>query len=89
MHPDDAASRGIEDGDEVYVLTARGRIKLWAKVTPEILKGVVEVNAGGGGLTQPKEWREANVNLLTDPDNRDPITGFPVYKALLCQVEKA
>jgi anaerobic selenocysteine-containing dehydrogenase len=89
MHPDDAASRGIEDGDEVYVSTARGRIKLWAKVTPEILKGVVEVNAGGGGLTQPKEWREANVNLLTDPDNRDPITGFPVYKALLCQVEKA
>jgi len=89
MHPDDAASRGIEDSDEVYVSTARGRIKLWAKVTPDILKGVVEVNAGGGGLTQPKEWREANVNLLTDPDNRDPISGFPVYKALLCQVEKA
>ena len=89
MHPDDAASRGIEDGDEVYVSTARGRIKLWAKVTPDILKGVVEVNAGGGGLTQPKEWLEANVNLLTDPNNRDPISGFPVYKALLCQVEKA
>jgi anaerobic selenocysteine-containing dehydrogenase len=89
IHPDDAASRGIEDGDEVYVSTARGRIKLWAKVTPDILKGVVEVNAGGGGVTQPKEWREANVNLLTDPDNRDPISGFPVYKALLCQVEKA
>jgi len=89
MHPEDAASRGIEDGDEVYVSTPRGRIKVWAKVTADILKGVVEVNAGGGGLTQPKEWREANVNLLTDPDNRDPISGFPVYKALLCQVEKA
>jgi len=28
------------------------------------------------------------VNDLTDPDNRDPISGFPVYKALLCDVVK-
>ncbi|MEM3891227.1 MAG: molybdopterin-dependent oxidoreductase [Nitrososphaerales archaeon] len=89
MHVEDASSRGIEDGDEVYVATPRGRIKLWAKVTDGILKGVVEVNSGGGGLDQPEAWRKANVNLLTDPDNRDPISGFPVYKALLCQVEKA
>lgn len=89
MHVEDAAARGIDDGDEVYVATPRGRIKLWAKVTDGILKGVVEVNSGGGGLNQPQPWREANVNLLTDPDNRDPISGFPVYKALLCQVEKA
>jgi hypothetical protein len=28
------------------------------------------------------------VNELTDPENRDPISGFPVLKALLCEVEK-
>jgi hypothetical protein len=25
---------------------------------------------------------------LTDPDNRDPLSGFPVFKALLCDVVK-
>jgi hypothetical protein len=34
-------------------------------------------------------WRRANVNELTGMDNRDPISGFPVYKALLCDVVKA
>jgi len=49
---------------------------------------VIEANMGGGGPLQPKEWKEANVNELTDPENRDPISGFPVFKALLCEVEK-
>jgi hypothetical protein len=30
----------------------------------------------------------ADVNLLIDPDYRDPISGFPGFKALLCEVEK-
>ena len=48
----------------------------------------LEANMGGGGPLQPKAWREANVNQLTDPENRDPISGFPVFKALLCEVVK-
>ena len=43
---------------------------------------------GGGGPLGDDEWRQANVNDLTDPDNRDPISGFPVYKALLCEVRR-
>jgi hypothetical protein len=48
----------------------------------------VEVNMGGGGPLGPPAWQNANVNALTDLENREEITGFPVYKALLCQVEK-
>jgi hypothetical protein len=44
---------------------------------------------GGGGPLGPPEWREANVNELTDTDNIDPLSGFPVYKALLCDVTRA
>jgi hypothetical protein len=44
---------------------------------------------GGGGPIGPEAWQKGNVNALTDLDNRDPITGFPVYKALLCDVIKA
>ena len=44
---------------------------------------------GGGGPLGPEAWRRATVNDLTDPDNYDPISGFPVYKALLCEVVPA
>ena len=36
----------------------------------------------------PLVWQIANVNELTDFENRDPLSGFPVYKALLCDVVK-
>jgi len=88
IHPEDAEKRGIENGDRVWVKTRRGSVPFYAKVTKRILKGVIEANMGGGGPLQPKEWREANVNELTDTENRDPISGFPVFKALLCEVEK-
>lgn len=88
MHPDDAKARGIADGEKVMVVTPRGQVAFWVKLTEGILRGVVEVNAGGGGILQKEGWKGANVNHLTDPDNRDPVTGFPVYKALLCDVGK-
>ncbi len=89
IHSADARARGIADGDAVLVATPRGKLRFWAHVTEDIVPGTVEVNMGGGGPLGPKAWREANVNALTDPDNRDPISGFPVYKALLCDVAKA
>jgi anaerobic selenocysteine-containing dehydrogenase len=89
IHPEDAERRKIRDGDRVWVKTKRGRVSFYAKVTERIIKGVIEANMGGGGPLQPEEWREANVNKLTDMENRDPISGFPVFKALLCEVEKS
>lgn len=88
LHPADAAARGIQDGDWVEVTSPRGRLALRAQVTPDLLPGVVEVNMGGGGVLGPPEWRQANVNALTDHANRDQLSGFPVFKALLCEVHK-
>jgi hypothetical protein len=48
----------------------------------------VELNVGGGSPIQAEAWRGANANFVTDLENRDPISGFPVYKALLCDVKK-
>ena len=89
LHPRDAAARGIADGDAVIVRTARGQVPFTARVSADILPGVAEANMGGGGPIAEGAWRAANVNVLTDMNNRDPISGFPVYKALLCEVEKA
>ncbi|MFQ5635775.1 MAG: molybdopterin-dependent oxidoreductase, partial [Gammaproteobacteria bacterium] len=88
IHPGDAARRGIADGDAVDVVSPRGHVRFWAHVTDDIVPGAVEVNMGGGGAVGPRDWRNSNVNELTDENNRDPISGFPVFKALLCDVEK-
>jgi anaerobic selenocysteine-containing dehydrogenase len=88
IHPEDAKARRIRSGDRVRVMTKRGSVPFYAKVTERITKGVIEANMGGGGPLQPEAWKEANVNELTDPENRDPISGFPVFKSLLCEVVK-
>jgi anaerobic selenocysteine-containing dehydrogenase len=89
INPQDTEAQGIADGDKVYVKSPRGRVPFRAKVTDWVAPGSVEVNVGGGGPLQPEPRREANANYLTDMDNRDPISGFPVLKALLCEVRKA
>jgi cysteine desulfurase NifS len=88
LNTKDAEARGIAAGDLVEVRTRRGAIRFRARVSDDILKGAVECNMGGGTPVGPKAWRESNVNELTDITNYDEISGFPVYKALLCEVEK-
>ncbi len=85
----DARERGIRNGDKVWVETPRGRLGFRARVTEEIVRGAVDASMGGGGPLGPKAWQECNVNELTNLDHYDPISGFPVYKTLLCQVAKA
>ncbi|MFC1956704.1 IscS subfamily cysteine desulfurase [Chloroflexota bacterium] len=82
----DAEQRGIESGDLVEVRTLRGSVPFRARVTRNIVKGAIECNMGGGTPVGPKAWQERNVNQLTDVKNYDVISGFPVYKALLCDV---
>ena len=84
----DAAQRRIETGDLVEVRTPRGAVPFRARVTDAIVAGSIDADMGGGAAVGPKAWREWNVNLLTDLDNYDEISGFPVYKALLCEVVK-
>ena len=61
---------------------------MYAVVTDEIVPGAVEANAMGGGPSGDEPWRKANINELTDLKRYDPISGFPVYKALLCEVTR-
>lgn len=84
----DAEERGIESGDLVRVSSPRGSVPFRARVTPDIRRGAVECMFGGGTPIGPKAWQERNVNELTDLHNYDKISGFPVYKALLCDLEK-
>jgi cysteine desulfurase NifS len=88
LSAEDAEARGISTGDLVEVRTPRGTVPFRARVSPDIVPGAVECNMGGGTPVGPRAWREWNVNVLTDLDNYDEISGFPVYKSLLCEVVK-
>ncbi len=86
MNSRDAADRNIGMGDLVEVLSSRGSARFRAFVTDNIMLGVIDASMGGGGPVGPKAWQDCNVNDLTDLQRYDPISGFPVYKALLCEV---
>lgn len=84
----DALDRGIVNGDLVEVSTERGCVTMRALVTDDIVQGAIDANMGGGGPIGPPSWQKCNINELTDLKRYDPISGFPVYKALLCDVRK-
>lgn len=84
----DAETRGIHNGDRVMIKSPRGSVVMRAIVTDDIVKGAIDANHACGSPVGPKAWQECNINELTDLDNFDPISGFPVYKSLLCEVVK-
>ncbi len=88
LNIEDAEERGIQYGDLVEIRTLRGSVPFRARVTADIVKGTVECTFGGGTPIGPEPWQKWNVNELTDINNYDVISGFPVYKALLCDVVK-
>jgi len=88
MNSRDADDRKIATGDLVEVVSPRGRVRFRAYVTDNIMPSVIDASMGGGGPVGPQAWQDANVNDLTDLQRYDPISGFPVYKALLCEVVK-
>jgi anaerobic selenocysteine-containing dehydrogenase len=78
LHPDDAREAGVGHGQPVTVRTERGALTGTAKVDPTIRPGVVSVPHGHHG---------ANVNVLTDKDVIDPITGMVRYSGVPVSVE--
>lgn len=54
MNPADAETRGITDGDTVRVYTARGEIRIMAKVTPRAMPGHVFIPQG--------TWHDADMS---------------------------
>ena len=88
INPEDAAARGIRDGDTVWLKTQRSKIKIVVRVTQDIAVGVVHAPSGGGNPAQNSGWMDFNVNDVVDDQLRDPISGYVVNKALRCTVER-
>jgi anaerobic selenocysteine-containing dehydrogenase len=79
--PKTASRYGIKESDEIIIETNRGTVRMKVHLDERVAEGVVFVPHGWPG--------EANANLLTDTECREPIMGYPEIKALLCSIKKA
>lgn len=82
IHPEDASSRGIREGDTVVVTGSRGEVRVHAQVTGSIKKGVVFLPMHWGKILQ-KDFSRTN-NLTGN--NIDPVSKQPDYKYSAVQV---
>ncbi|MCS7218542.1 MAG: formate dehydrogenase subunit alpha [Thermus sp.] len=78
VNPLDAQRLGLADGEPVYVVSRRGRIRARAWVTERTPEGVVYA---------PFHFAEAPANRLT-LDALDPISRIPGYKVSAVRLEK-
>ena len=88
LHPDDAAVRGIVDGDPVRVFNRRGATVLPARVTDRIARGVVCMKEGAW-FTPDADGQDTRgcANVLTA--DRSAPSGASTYNTCQVEVERA
>jgi formate dehydrogenase major subunit/formate dehydrogenase alpha subunit len=79
IHPRDARTRGIVDGDQVTVSSRRGVLTVRALVSRQVRPGCVWM---------PLHFAEARANVLTN-DAGDVVTGTAEYKVCAVEIAKA
>jgi anaerobic selenocysteine-containing dehydrogenase len=92
LHPDDAATRGIEDGAEVTVTSRTGTVRVLVEVSDEIAPGVVSLPHGwghrGGRQQVALDHAGVSVNDLTDASFLDPLTGNAGFSGVPVEVSR-
>lgn len=89
IHPDDAAARGISDGDVVELFNARGRCLAGARVTDEVFEGCVFLWTGAWWDpdfdTPQSRDRHGNPNALTHDLRTSSLSQSPAsHSARVC-----
>jgi anaerobic selenocysteine-containing dehydrogenase len=84
IHPDDAAARGIGDGEDVAVFNDLGRIRLVAQITEDVTAGTVAVPFGRWS----RDPDDGGANSLTSDALGDLANG-PTFCDNLVEVEPA
>jgi thiosulfate reductase/polysulfide reductase chain A len=87
IHPLTAQDLDIDDGEWVYVVTPRGRVKIRACYFEDIHPGVVH-SPHGYWYGIEDGWKRLNINLITNDEPLCPVTGSVPIKSLLCRIEK-
>jgi ferredoxin-nitrate reductase len=89
IHPDDAIERGIEENDLVDITNGRGNVRVKAKLSNEIKKGVVFLPMHWGKILNSDLNRANNLtNNLIDPISKEPDFKFSVVQVKRYQKPK-
>ena len=96
VHPDTAAARGIGDRDWVGIRTPSGQVRARARLRDSLAPEVVVAQHGWwqactelGRPGYPAHGDgSANVNLLIDDAESDPISGSAPHRSYLCELER-
>jgi ferredoxin-nitrate reductase len=89
IHPDDAFERGIEEHDLVDVMNGRGNVRVKAKLSDEIKKGVVFLPMHWGKILNNDLSRANNLtNNLIDPVSKEPDFKFSAVQVKRYQKPK-
>jgi anaerobic selenocysteine-containing dehydrogenase len=80
---EDAAHRGIREGDRVRVFNARGSLELMARVDGRVQAGVVAARLGWAKLSANRQ----NINVLTS-DRLTDIGAGPTFYSCMVEVER-
>ncbi|QYJ24355.1 molybdopterin-dependent oxidoreductase [Achromobacter sp. ES-001] len=89
MHPEDAAARGIADGDRVRVFNARGACLAGVRLDAGMLPGVVQMSTGAWSDPDGDLDRHGNPNTLTADIGTSRLTQGSSAQTALVQVEAA
>lgn len=79
IHPEDAASEGIADGDMVCVESPRGKVDIKAVISEEMKRGI---------LSSTFHFPEVMLNIITS-DEHCPDSLCPEYKVVSCKIRKS
>jgi anaerobic selenocysteine-containing dehydrogenase len=84
VHPQDAAACGVAEGGQARLASASGSVEVTVELSDALMPGVVSLPHGwghdlpGAKLALAAERPGANLNLLLDPAQRDPLSGNSV-----------
>ncbi|MCL2791409.1 MAG: molybdopterin-dependent oxidoreductase [Desulfobulbus sp.] len=83
IHPDDAVRQGFAEGDRIEIATPKGAIAMTARLSTAVRPGTVRL-AWGWGDFDPR----ASLNILTEDDQRGPLTGTSTSRSFMCRLQK-
>jgi biotin/methionine sulfoxide reductase len=85
MHPDDAASRGLTDGQVVRIFNDRGACLAGLRISDEVRSGVIQISTGAWFDPDGMTCRNGNPNVLTPDKGTSRLAQGPI--ANTCMVE--
>jgi anaerobic selenocysteine-containing dehydrogenase len=93
IHPEDAATLGIEEGGRARIISRVGEVEAPVEISTDIMPGVVSLPHGWGHdapgikMAVAQAHPGVNSNILADEEKIDPLSGNAVLNAIPVTVQ--